>query len=195
MALVKPTDKHTEKRKAIMDACLDLFCEKCYQDTSTASISQKAGVATGTLFLYFENKEELVNELYLECKNEMACYMEDGVWEHTTFKARLRHVWDRSLEWKISNDQKLKFMMQFSSSPTITRMTKEKAMNRHTIVTEIVTKAIESGEATTSSAELLSAMISGYMHTAGLYLLNERHSKNFKKLSEESFNFFWKGIN
>ncbi|MBS1625179.1 MAG: TetR/AcrR family transcriptional regulator [Bacteroidetes bacterium] len=195
MALVKPTDKNTEKRKAIMDACLDLFCEKCYQDTSTASISQKAGVATGTLFLYFENKEELVNELYLDCKSEMADYMEDGVWEHTTFKARLRHVWDRSLEWKMTNDQKLKFMMQFSSSPTITRMTKEKAMNRHTIVTEIVQKAIESGEAVTSSAELLSAMISGYMHTAALYLLNERHSKNFRKWSDESFNFFWKGIN
>ena len=66
MAQVKVIEKNVDKRKAILDACLSLFCESCFQETSTASISQKAGVATGTLFLYFENKEELVNELYLE---------------------------------------------------------------------------------------------------------------------------------
>src|SRR3954462_13937358 len=110
MATPKIIEKNAEKRKAIMDACLDLFCEKCFQDTSTASISQKAGVATGTLFLYFENKEEMVNELYLECKNEYASYIEEGVWDHTTFKAQIRHIWDRNLEWKLINAQKLKFM-------------------------------------------------------------------------------------
>lgn len=196
MAPVKTTtDKSTEKRKAIMDACLDLFCEKCYQDTSTASISQKAGVATGTLFLYFENKEELVNELYLQCKDELASYLEEGVWEHTTFKAQLRHVWDRNLEWKQLNERKLQFMVQFSSSPTITKLTKERAMSRHTVITEIVRKALDAGEVTASSVELMAAMVSGYFHTAAMYLLGQPQSKHFKKWSEESFNFLWKGIN
>ncbi|MCW3124550.1 MAG: Transcriptional regulator, TetR family [Bacteroidetes bacterium] len=195
MAQIKPIEKNTEKRKAIMDACLDLFCEKCFQDTSTASISQKAGVATGTLFLYFENKEEMVNELYLECKDEYASYIEEGVWEHTTFKAQVKHIWDRNLEWKLKNSQKLKFMMQFSSSTAITKMTKEKAMNRVTLINEVVTKAVESSEVTTSSVELLSAMIWGYFHTAALFLLEHPHSKNLQKWSDESFNFFWKGIN
>ena len=195
MATIKTTEKNTDKRKAIMDACLSLFCESCFQDTSTASISQKAGVATGTLFLYFENKEELVNELYLECKDDYASYIEEGIDKHTTFKAQIRHIWDRNLECKLKNPEKLKFMMQFCSSPYITKMTQEKAMNRISLTNEVVKRAIENKEVVASSAELLSAMISGYFHTAALFLLDHPHSRNFQKWSDESFNFFWKGIN
>ena len=195
MTPIKITEKSNDKRKAIMNASLKLFCESCYQDTSTARISQEAGVATGTLFLYFDNKEELINELYLECKDEYAAYIEEGVWEHSSFKARIRHIWDRNLEWKLNNPQKLKFMMQFCTSPSITKMTKEKAMNRVRLVNDVVEHAIENKEVTASSTELLSAMISGYFHTAALFLLEHPHSKNLKKWSEESFNFFWKGIN
>jgi AcrR family transcriptional regulator len=195
MATTKTVEKHSEKRKAILDACLDLFCNKCYQDTSTASISQKAGVATGTLFLYFENKEEMVNELYLACKDEYLSDIEQGVWEHTTFKAQVKHIWNRNLEWKLNNRQKLKFMTQFSSSTAITDVTKEKAMTRVTLINDVVKKAVENNEVTTSSTELLAAMIWGYFHSASNFLLDQPDTKHFKKWSDESFNFFWKGIN
>jgi len=195
MATAKITEKSTDKRKAIMDACLSLFCESCFQETSTASISQKAGVAAGTLFLYFGNKEELVNELYLECKDNYASFIEEGIDKHTTFKSQIRHIWDKNLEWKLNNPEKLKFMMQFCSSPYITKMTQEKAMNRIRLTNDVVKRAIDNKEVIASSPELLSAMISGYFHTAALFLLEHPHSKNLKKWSEESFNFFWKGIN
>ena len=171
------------------------FCNKCYQDTSTASISQKAGVATGTLFLYFENKEEMVNELYLACKDEYISYIEEGVWEHTTFKAQVKHIWNRNLDWKLNNNQKMKFMTQFSSSTAITDETKEKAMNRVTLINDVVRKAVENGEVTTSSTELLAAMIWGYFHSAANFLLGQPDGENLQKWSDESFNFFWKGIN
>jgi AcrR family transcriptional regulator len=195
MMPIKISEKNNDKRKAIMDACLKLFCDSCFQDTSTAKISQEAGVGTGTLFLYFENKEELVNELYLECKESYAAYLEQGIWDYPTFKTQIRYIWDRNLEWKRDNANKLKFMMQFCSSPYITKMTQEKAMNRVTLINQVVKKAIDNKEVTASSTELLSAMISGYFHTAALFLLEHPHSKNFKKWSEESFNFMWKGIN
>jgi AcrR family transcriptional regulator len=191
----KIVDKNTEKRKAIMTACLKLFNEKCFQDTSTASISQEAGVATGTLFLYFENKEELVNELYLECKDDYAAYMEAEVWECKNFKSRIKYIWDRNLDWKVQNPHKLKFMMQFCSSPYITKMTQEKALNRLRLINDVIKQAVDNNEVSTSSTEMLAAMIMGYFHSAALFLLDHSHSKNFKKWSEESFNFLWKGIN
>ena len=112
-----------------MDASLKLFCTKCFQDTTTSSISNEAKVATGTLFLYFESKEELVNELYLESKSEYARYVEQGVWNESSFKGRLKHIWERGTEWCLQNTEKMQFMTQFSSSPYITKLTKEKAMN------------------------------------------------------------------
>ena len=194
MIAQKNTDKHNDKRKAIMDASLKLFCAKCFQDTSTASISNEAKVATGTLFLYFESKEELVNELYLECKGEYIAYVEEGVWSNKSFKAQLKHIWDRGTEWCFNNPEKIQFMTQFSSSPYITRLTKEKAINASMLMYEVLEKAVANKEVTTSSVELLSHTLGGYFHTARMYLLENQHNKNLKKWQDEVFDWIWKGL-
>src|SRR5215470_9706599 len=46
-------------KKAILTAALKLFAEKGFYSTSTRAISRKAGIAEGTLFNYFETKEDL----------------------------------------------------------------------------------------------------------------------------------------
>src|ERR1039457_3615850 len=59
----KPRGKRTENKektkKAILRAALDLFAEKGFYQTTTKAISRKAGIAEGTLFNYFETKEDL----------------------------------------------------------------------------------------------------------------------------------------
>lgn len=192
---MKILDKQSEKRKAILEASLNLFCEKCYQDTSTASISQAANVGTGTLFCYFDSKEDLVNELYLQSKEEFAIYIEEGVWEYPTFKTRLRHILNRIIEWYIENPKKILFMTQYRSSALITNATREKATERFTIITDVVKKAVETGEASTESAELLSALISGYFHMASQYLMDKATETNLKKWQDEAFTVIWKGLN
>jgi len=195
MAITKVTDKNTDKRQAILDASLKLFCTKCFQDTSTASISNEAKVATGTLFLYFESKEELVNELYLECKGEFAAYMEAGVWDKPSFKTQLKHVWERGTEWCIQNPEKIQFMTQFSSSPYITKQTREKAVSRFGLMNEVIKRAVANEEVTPSSVELLSCLLGGYFHNARMFLLDNAHNKNFKKWQEEVFDYIWRGLN
>ncbi len=195
MGTLKTNEKNSDKRQAILDASLKLFCEKCFQDTSTASISSEAKVATGTLFLYFENKEELVNELYLECKTEYAAYIEDGIWENTSFKTQLKHIWERGTAWCLQNPDKVKFMTQYSSSPQITKLTREKAVNRFRVMKEVIEKAVANKEINVSSVELLSCMLGGYFHNARIFLLDNTHNKNLKKWQEEIFEWIWKGVN
>ncbi|MDB5227803.1 MAG: Transcriptional regulator, TetR family [Bacteroidota bacterium] len=194
MITTKTMDKSSDKRKAILDASLKLFCNKCFQDTSTASISQQANVATGTLFLYFESKEALVNELYLECKEDYASYLEKDISELRSFKTKLKHIWEKGLEWRINNPDKLKFMMQFCSSPYITKHTKEKALTRLQLLNQVVKDGMISKEISASDAELLSAMLAGYFHTAALFLMENSSHKNFNKWKEEAFDYIWRGI-
>ena len=192
--IAKHTDKHNDKRKSIMDASLKLFGEKCVQDTSTASISQEANVGTGTLFCYFDSKEDLVNALYLESKEELAAFIEEGVWEQTSFKMQLKYILDRTIQWYMENPRKIKFMAQFRSSPLITKITHEKAVLRFTVISDVVKKAVASGEVTTVSADLLSSLISGYFHQSCMYLMDNADNKNFKAWREETFALLWKGV-
>ena len=49
-----------EKRYDIALSAITLFCEKGIQQTSINEIAKSAGVAKGTIYLYFKNKEEIV---------------------------------------------------------------------------------------------------------------------------------------
>ena len=55
----KRVENKAKTRKAILRAALELFAEKGFYQTTTRAIARKAGIAEGTLFNYFETKEDL----------------------------------------------------------------------------------------------------------------------------------------
>src|SRR5512142_2809813 len=63
-AIVSPPKPRWERRKEarpseLLAAALQLFVEKGYAGTRLEDVARRAGVSKGTLYLYFENKEEL----------------------------------------------------------------------------------------------------------------------------------------
>ena len=54
------------QRKDILAAALELFSEKGYRNVSMSEIAEKAEFAIGTLYKFFENKEDLYRALLLE---------------------------------------------------------------------------------------------------------------------------------
>ena len=52
-----------EKRKKIVDAGYQLFCEKGYHHTNTAEIAKLAGVSTGIVYNYFKDKKDIFMEV------------------------------------------------------------------------------------------------------------------------------------
>jgi len=55
----KRLENKERTRQAILKAALSLFAEKGFYNTTTKTISRKARIAEGTLFNYFETKEDL----------------------------------------------------------------------------------------------------------------------------------------
>lgn len=53
-------EKLTPKQISILQAAIEVFSEKGYSATSTSEISQKAGVAEGTIFRYYKTKNDLL---------------------------------------------------------------------------------------------------------------------------------------
>ena len=47
------------RREAILKVAAGLFAEKGYNETSMAEVARISGVAQGTIFYHFKNKEEL----------------------------------------------------------------------------------------------------------------------------------------
>jgi TetR/AcrR family transcriptional regulator, fatty acid metabolism regulator protein len=64
--LGKSNNKSVAKRSVILDAALRTFAGRGYTDTKVAEIASEAGVAEGTLYNYFQSKEELLLALFDE---------------------------------------------------------------------------------------------------------------------------------
>ena len=62
--------KSEDKRTAILEAATEVVA-MLGVSAPTAKIAKGAGVAEGTLFTYFANKDELLNRLYLELKMDL----------------------------------------------------------------------------------------------------------------------------
>ena len=54
------------QRQEMLAAALDLFSEKGYHNVSMHEIAEKAEFAIGTLYKFFQNKEDLYKALVLE---------------------------------------------------------------------------------------------------------------------------------
>ena len=64
-----------EKKQKIIDAGLKLFSEKGYYKTNTAKIAKAAGVSTGIVYQYFNDKKDILIyavKLYFEDETTIA---------------------------------------------------------------------------------------------------------------------------
>lgn len=56
--------RHKSKESRILQAAVSVFAEKGYHGSSIADIAGAARVATGTIYLYFAHKEDLLTALF-----------------------------------------------------------------------------------------------------------------------------------
>ena len=75
-------------RENIVSAASALFMEKGIAATSMDDIAKAAGYSKATLYVYFENKEELVGILVLNSMKKLDDYISSALIQHETTKAR-----------------------------------------------------------------------------------------------------------
>lgn len=64
---------------------------------ATATIAKEAAVSNGSLFLYFDTKATLMNELYVGLKTEMAAAAGEGLPVGAGMREQVLHMWNRWL--------------------------------------------------------------------------------------------------
>lgn len=60
---IKETRKSILKRRKILEAAAKIFSRKGYAETTLAEIGKEAGTHAGSLYYYFDSKEDLVEEV------------------------------------------------------------------------------------------------------------------------------------
>jgi len=77
---VAPIDRREQerarRRQAILDAARAVFAQEGFRRATVDAIAQRAEVAKGTVYLYFESKEAILAELVLRALTELAMQLQ-----------------------------------------------------------------------------------------------------------------------
>ncbi len=79
-------------RENIASAASALFLEKGIAATSMDDIARAAGYSKATLYVYFENKEEIVSILVLNSMKKLYDYISSALAQHESTEARYRLI-------------------------------------------------------------------------------------------------------
>ena len=64
--MADPKRSRTDKRTLITNAAISVFADKGFHQARISDIARTAGVADGTIYLYFKNKEDLLLSIFEE---------------------------------------------------------------------------------------------------------------------------------
>ena len=103
--------KNKPKYRQIIDAAVIVIAENGYHQAQVSKIAKQAGVADGTIYLYFRNKEDILISLFQEKMGNFIEIIEGKIAGKKTAVEKLLMLVESHLEW-VAEDQHLAIVTQ-----------------------------------------------------------------------------------
>lgn len=92
-----------DKRQALKIAAYDVFSKKGYKETGISEIAKRAGVAVGSFYNYYDGKETIFLDVYIEENNRIRQAMMDDIdWQQDLVEL-VRQIFEQSRSLVSSN--------------------------------------------------------------------------------------------
>lgn len=181
-----------EKRLAILAAATGIIVEAGLPATRTAAIAKAAGVAEGTLFVYFKTKDELVNQLYLSIKQELAAVMITTADDSLSMEAKFRHYWCKYVCWGVENHSKKLAMDQLMVSAALLPEVKEQANVPFAEVANYVAGCIEAGLLKSLPVDYVLGVFAAMAEMTINYVLQQKVA--VEEYQQTGFDLLWDAV-
>lgn len=107
----------TDKRAEILHAALDLIAGNGFHGAPMAMIAERAQVAQGTIYCYFESKEILIFELHRFLVEKFEGALRREIPQGRPLRERFFHVGRGFVGYCLAAPQEFRFLEQFYDSP------------------------------------------------------------------------------
>ena len=122
--------KTSDKRSDIIQASMELISEQGFHGAPMSGIAAKAGVATGTIYRYFDSRNELITELYRELEKRIISVIQDGYPVGRPIRERFLHLVSNLFRHFIACPLHFRYLEQYHNSPYGTSLRQEILLNR-----------------------------------------------------------------
>ena len=164
------TKPRWERRKdarpqELLAAALDLFVERGFASTRLEDVAKRAGVSKGTLYLYFENKQELFKAVVRdnmvqsigEAENSMAASEESSA---DLLRKVMMQWWEEFGATKLAGLTKL-MMAEANNFPELAQFYNEEVVTRgNALIVSLLERGMQRGEFRQVDPVLVSTILS-----------------------------------
>lgn len=112
-------EQDSNKKAKILHATLDLMYTQGLSHVSMSKIAKIANVSPATIYIYFENKEDLINKLYISTKEMMSQAVFDDVDLQQDLKIRYYQILTNFITFIMQNKKEFLFLEQLHNSPVL----------------------------------------------------------------------------
>ncbi|MDF2882811.1 MAG: transcriptional regulator, TetR family [Clostridiaceae bacterium] len=113
--------KDEEKEKSIKEAVIRLILEEGFQGTSISKIAKEAGVSPATVYIYFDNKENMLQHIYREYSEGIYNFILGRVHEEMEGRQIIETLVRSYYNYIKEHKEIFNFVHQFSNCPSLAR--------------------------------------------------------------------------
>ncbi len=134
-----------DKRERILGAAVKVFAKNGFYATRVSDVARAAGVADGTIYLYFASKEDLLVSLFEDRVERLLSYTREELPKLPDARARLRRVVELQLGL-LEGERELAEVMTVILRQS-TQLLKEYAAPKFQSYLDVIAKVVEAGQA------------------------------------------------
>ncbi len=183
-----------EKREAFLAAALDLFVANGVQNTSTAEIARQAGTAAGTLFLYFNTKQELIDSLALKIGQAQADNINALLQPSLSAREAFFVIWNSSITWFQNNVAAYRYIRQVRDSGMLSAVVVQESAQFFSFYYTAIQKGLAEGAIKPYPPDLIGAFIYQDIVAAMDLVLTQAEPVKQAEIVRAGFDIFWDGI-
>jgi AcrR family transcriptional regulator len=111
--------KDDEKQRSIKEAVVKLILQEGFHGTSISKIAKEAGVSPATVYIYYENKETMLQDIYRGYSEEIFAYLLNKAHKDLEGQQLIEVLVYSYYSYIKENEEIFHFVDQFSSCPAL----------------------------------------------------------------------------
>jgi TetR/AcrR family transcriptional regulator, fatty acid metabolism regulator protein len=136
--------KSSDKHHRILDAAVKVFARKGFFQSRISEIAREAGVADGTIYLYFKNKDDLLISIFEIKMQEVISRFRSALGKHDNAMARLESLIRMHLaEFQANPDLAAVFQVELRQSSRFMRESEKIELKKYL---DLIGEIIEQGQ-------------------------------------------------
>jgi AcrR family transcriptional regulator len=182
------------KKAKLLESALKLFVENGVQQTTTAAIAHAAVMASGTLFLYFPTKRDLIHELILTIGRDQSEYIKSLLDPALDARETFFAIWTGSIRWFLEHPYAFQYVLQVRNTKIISEAVARESEQFFSYYFLAIQKGMAEGLLGPYPLELIGAIlyhdIVAMMEILGAQADPAKQEESIRR----GFDIFWNGI-